>query len=685
MWDWQVRTSRPRIWLDEGRIRWLREKVKGKSADEIKTLAGPSTEGLALAYVITGDQASGRAAIDKAFADRQAMRATGATPRAITYDWCYPLFTSAERSRMGAMLVSDARKEMSNRRMWRSFSNTLYTHAAELGLAAIAICHEDRAGEESLRFLAEELNDAMRMFEDLFADGEWPEGFDYNRISTYLAFRLFWAVKTASGVDVMASSAHMRNTTQYVIYGSKPDVLVYPGDDIDYPFQSDRDREALLLAAAEYDDQYAQYFLNHCPGRLFQPTRYNRWRDLLWYAPDRGERSFADLPKSRIFRGEGLVLARSGWEWDTQTVRAPVSWVSFRCGRFFGEHSHLDNGHFDIYYRGELALDSGRLDDDWGMERSGDSVRRSQFFNYYRRAIAHNTVLVMDPDEEMEMGVLNDGGQKEMLYAGGMRNVPEDYDQGTHPSEAGLGACDWVKNPGRWDTGEMLAYAGNRFLTYACGDATKAYSERKIARFVRQFLFIQPNLVIVFDRVVSTNPEFRKTWLLHSVKEPRLHGPDGPFEFSYGVGRLVCVPVLPERRSLKKVGGPSYEFYVGGVQYACGPNASSGRKSELHYGEIPGAWRVEESPAVSASEDYFLNVMLATDKGSMAVPSARLESPGDDSNITLTLGLLEGRSVTASFAKGDIPSAKVAIAEGGRTVFDGLMPNEIVLEEGRVQ
>ena len=39
--------------------------------------------------------------------------------------------------------------------------------------------------------------------------------------------------------------------------------------------------------------------------------------------------------------------------------------------------------------------------------------------------------------------------------------------------------------------------------------------------FVRQFVFIQPDVVVVFDRVVSTKPEFRKTWLLHSVDEPQ--------------------------------------------------------------------------------------------------------------------------------------------------------------------
>ena len=683
MWEWRVRTERPRIWLDQSRVKWLREKVAGKSVEDVQALAGPSTEGLALTYVITGDEAAGRAAIDKALTDRSEYRWVGASQVAIAYDWCHPLLLPAEKSRMRDTLVREGRKEVANRRMWRSFNSSLHLHGMELGLGAVALYHDDRFGKDALEFLKVHYKDAMMVFERLFADGEWHEGFDYNRVATYNAMRLFWAIKTASGSDLMAASVHVRNTVFYIVYGAKPNGLVYPGDNTDFPFLSDRDREALLFMTAQYGDPHAQYFLNHCQAKLFRPTRYNRWRDLLWYDPALPEEPLDSLPKSRIFRGEGLVIARSGWDWDGDRNRTSASWVTFRCGRYFGDHSHYDNNHFEIYHRGELAIDSGRYDDDWGMERSPEQVRKSEFFNYYRRAIAHNTILVRDPDEKMEMGVVNDGGQKELLYASGMRNVPEDYDLGAYPSDAGPGACDWARNPGRWDTGKMLAYAGNDLFTYACGDATKSYSEHKMKSFVRQFLFVQPNMVIVFDRVVSARADFRKTWLLHSVKEPRMLGPDGAFEVNYGAGRLVSIPVLPDRRVTTPVGGLGNEFLVDGIQYACGPNASSGRKSGLHYGEIPGAWRLEVCPANPAEEDYFLNVLYMTEKGLTDIPSVVLMNPGDRESVVLSASAPGGRSVMVTFAKGEKPGAHLAIEEGGKLLFDGDMPGEVTLEEGR--
>lgn len=115
-WEWRVRTERPRIWLDQSRVKWLREKVAGKSVEDVQALAGPSTEGLALTYVITGDEAAGRAAIDKALTDRSEYRWVGASQVAIAYDWCHPLLLSAEKSRMRDTLVREGRKEVANRR-----------------------------------------------------------------------------------------------------------------------------------------------------------------------------------------------------------------------------------------------------------------------------------------------------------------------------------------------------------------------------------------------------------------------------------------------------------------------------------------------------------------------------------------------------------------------------------------
>jgi len=676
-----VRDVHPRIWLDEARIEKLKSRFAGIDAAELREMAGRSPEGLAFVYAVKGDADTGAEAI-AAVKESMAGRATSWTvPAAIVYDWCHPLLSNEDRAFIAGKLVEAGRENMAFARVWRSFHNGLYSHGWRLTATALALQGDEPYADEALDFLEGELEDALKTFERLFPDGEWPESFDYNRHVTYDALRIFTAIKSATGVDFLSDSVHMRNTTLSILYASKPNGLVCPGDDNDWPFVGMWEREALVILADQYDDPYAQYYLNHCPSEHFRFPSGMRWKNLLWYDPERPEKAPDDLPLSRIFRGDGLVIARSGWEWDSAGGRAPVTWASFRCGDYFGDHAHFDNGHFDIYYRGELALDSGRYDDDWGLQTREDVRERSQFFNYYRRTIAHNTILVYDPDEKFEINIVNDGGQIDMLCKNGVRNVPEDYEQGTFPSDNGVGTCDWATNPGRWETGDMLAYRATDDFTYACGDSTKSYSEGKLERFVRQFLFIQPDLFIVFDRVVSTRPEFKKTWLLHSVGEPRMTGEGGAFEIINGDGRLVVLPLLPEKREVSLVGGPGDEFLVGGIHYRCGPE-SMGRPSELHYGETPGAWRIEQSPATPTREDFFLHVMAVTDRDSDAAPAVEVVANTGE-KVKLRVAGESGGELEVTFGKSSEPSCHLSLTRGGGVVFEGDLPNEVSLEDGR--
>jgi hypothetical protein len=683
MWDWQIRHDRPRIWLDASRMAWLREKVKGKRLNELKEMAGPVSGGMGLVYLLTGDEEMGRAAIRLALFNAEQRGWASLAPVAMTYDWCHPLLTPDEEAGMRGMLAAEILRRLANRKLWRSFYFDFYRAGSDVGLSAIALAHVDAVAGYALGFLKNRLRDAMKMLDAVFPDGEWPEGFDFSHVSMGCLFRFLAALKTASGDDLMSGSAHLRNVSQYIIHAVKPNGLTYPGADNDMPFLSDRDREALLFAVHAYRDPYAQYFLNHCPVGTFSLREYNKWRDLLWYDPTVREKPLDDLPKSRIFRGQGLVLARSQWGWD-ESKRSNATWVSFRCGPFFSQHTHYDNNHFEIYFKGEQAIDSGLFEDDWGKERNAEVLRRSHGLNYYRRSIAHNTMLVFDPSEKSEMGVANDGGQKEILYAGGTRNEAENYDLGAPSAleDRRIGP-DWVRNPGRWDTGRILAYAGNNLFTYVCGDATDAYPNSKVTRFVRHFLYVQPNLIVVFDRVTADNPTFRKTWLLHCVNEPRLRK-NGPIEIVNEEGRLVLVPLLPAKAEITKVGGPGREFLIGDVNYPPLVRVPGRRPNVLREGEIPGAWRIEESPATLAEEDFFLNVLLVTDRDSHAVPETSVEAADGNETITVSAAVPRGRSVNASFAIHDALRVSICIRERSSVLFKGLMPADVVLEKGRI-
>lgn len=678
----RFRTAHPRIWLDDGRIAWLRSKCEGKTGDDLLALTGNNTMGKALAYVISGDEKTGREAVTEAL--RAGRGESGTATLALVYDWCYPVLSDEDKKTMRQRMTAAARGLIDFKRNWRSFHNGLYSSAWQLTAITAALYGEDPIADESWAWLKPELEDVMLMFENLFPDGEYHEGVDYNRHGSYEALKFFWAIKTATGLDVMKDSPHMRNTALFILYGAKPDGLNLLINDNDWPFTGWWEREALLLSAAEFDNPYAQYALVHSPVPEFMPAGRNKWIEMLWFDPLRQEKPLSELPKSRLFRGMGLVIARTGWGWDTRAGLDNTAWLTFRCGDYFGDHCHYDQNMFTINYKGPLAIDSGRYDPDWNLYNDADFTK-SQMFNYYHRTIAHNTILVYDPDEKFAMPVANDGGQRQLLFKDGKRNVPEDYSQGTFPSDDGVGTCDWATNPGRWETGDLRAYRATGDFMYVCGDATAAYDPAKMKSFVRQLVFVYPDVVIAFDRVVSAKPEFRKTWVLQSISEPAVAGDNSSFTVTHRGGSLACHVLLPAKRSLDKVGLPNEDgFLVNGVTFGFG-ESSAVTKEPLHMvesatgeviGEAPGKWRMEECPTQPASEDYFLNVMTLSDAG--AKDQAHIMNSEDADSATAMAHLKSGAVVTARFAKGEVPGLTLRIEKDGQVVFDGALLNEIV-------
>jgi heparin/heparan-sulfate lyase len=165
--------------------------------------------------------------------------------------------------------------------------------------------------------------------------------------------------------------------------------------------------------------------------------------------------------------------------------------------------------------------------------------------------------------------------------------------------------------------------------TYLKGDITRAYSD-KVKEVKRSFVFLNlkdkniPAALIVFDKVVSSRPDFRKFWLLHSIEAPVINGSEVTViaTGNGNDGKLINTTLLPEPndREINPVGGPGKECWVFGTNYPSGPKYTRPNTYER------AAWRIEVSPKKAAEENYFLNVMQVMDGNAQKVDVKKIDA-----------------------------------------------------------
>jgi heparin/heparan-sulfate lyase len=299
-------------------------------------------------------------------------------------------------------------------------------------------------------------------------------------------------------------------------------------------------------------------------------------------------------------------VARTGWGENAVVAEMKVNVYNF------ANHQHLDAGAFQLYYRGALAIDSGLYQGSAGGYGSPHDK------NYHWRTIAHNSLLVHDPKEVFGRDWGNDGGQR----------LPNNRRE--------PGTLEILLDPKNgYQTGEVLAQGCGPDpripdYTYLTGDITRAYSS-KVRQVVRSFVFLNlknpavPAALVVFDRVVATDPAFRKYWLLHTLEEPQVEGNTASVEREKGCLSLTALLPPAENQELSKVGGPGKEFWVFGKNYPTGPTQKdwADRSYEM------GAWRLELAPRRPSEGDFFLVVMQVSDRGSNARLPVTLVEEGD--------------------------------------------------------
>lgn len=438
-------------------------------------------------------------------------------------------------------------------------------------------------------------------------------GHNYHQGTSYANVRFSNDLFSLWILDRMGAGAVYDPAQQFVMYDflyrRRPDGMVLPAGDVNPGIGGSYGLPA-MLAYSYYKDPYLAYEYkrntkidNHC--LIF---------DVLWRDYTIEPKSPETLPLTK-YSGTpyGWMIARTGWDKNSVIAEMKIN------EHFVGNHQHMDGGAFQIYYKGPLAIDAGAYHGTSGGYNSAHNK------NFFKRTVAHNSLLVFDPNEKFASW--NYGGTDKTEFAdndGGQRMPGDRWE--TCRSFADLLSDEYT-------TGQVLAHGiGGDYMapeySYLSGDITKAYSD-KVKEVKRSFVFLNlksekvPAAMVVFDKVVSKNPEFKKHWLLHSIEQPQVsengivikRTKDGD---SGMLGNTVLLPAK-ENLDMQVIGGKGKEFWVNGTNYANAPQV--GRPDPRNE---RGEWRVEVSPSAPANEDYFLNVIQVADNNCNELHKASL-------------------------------------------------------------
>lgn len=483
-------------------------------------------------------------------------------------------------------------------------------------------------------------------------------GHNYHQGTSYANVRFSNDLFSLWILDKMGAGAVYDPAQQFVMYDflyrRRPDGMVMPAGDVNPGIGGSYGLPA-MLAYSYYKDPYLAYEYkrntkidNHC--LIF---------DVLWRDYTIEPKSPETLPLTK-YSGTpyGWMIARTGWDKNSVIAEMKIN------EHFVGNHQHMDGGAFQIYYKGPLAIDAGAYHGTSGGYNSAHNK------NFFKRTVAHNSLLVFDPNEKFASW--NYGGSDKTEFAdndGGQRMPGDRWE--TCRSFADLLSEEYT-------TGQVLAHGiGGDYMapeySYLSGDITKAYSD-KVKEVKRSFVFLNlksekvPAAMVVFDKVVSKNAEFKKHWLLHSIEQPQVsengiiikRTKDGDS------GMLSNTVLLPAKENLdmQVIGGKGKEFWVNGTNYANAPQA--GRPDPRNE---RGEWRVEVSPSAPANEDYFLNVIQVADNNCNELHKASLLK-GEN----LVGAVIADRIVTFS-KDGETINGKAEMDVQGNGTFKFVMTN----------
>ena len=682
-WTAAVRRDHPRLFFNAESWPAVKSRALGRESplfaamqSRVEKLAGPLIEDrdygteaaeTALVFRVTG-QTSHREIAERLLAHSAALYVRRhAQKRAVNWytfsrinalaalDWLYNDLSPSRRTEIGRFLLAAARDAQpttsrrpfigpdlggSERENWSDPTTGFYGTPSLLwfaGLAAFRDGIDDPLAEEFLR-----RGYALQI--QLLEHRRKAAGDDGGSASATLAywlgaypwaeFNFFHTFLSATGRDISRDWPYVATLPGYIFWNWLPGMREFGSGDATHRTNQipPQDVQTHLAQLAHFygrshpDQAAAAAWLAERAPR--QDSRAFPWTRMLLTDIQSPGTATPKTPLARHFENMGQIFFRSGsGPGDTYAL--------FTAGGGLRQHRHFDNNNFVIYKQGFLALDSGT------RPQPGQHLS-----HYYCRTVAHNCILIRMPGESMPTYWGSDpgAGEEKLPYPndGGQQSVV-----GSH----------------------LVAFESRPEYAYLAGDATATYNSAKCGLALRQFVFLAPDHFVVFDRVTSTDPSYRKSWTLHTVAEPALSG--DTFSAEHEQGRLFVKTLLPARAVLDKVGGPGRQFWSDGRNWALPKGYSVPDTTPLL-----GQWRVEVSPSRAAREDHFLHLIQA---GGPALAASSLVRGKDRAGVRFRSG---ANVWEVTFGTSGTPTGHIRLTRGGKTLVNRDLTRVVAPQSG---
>ncbi|HYF50749.1 MAG TPA: heparinase II/III family protein [Planctomycetota bacterium] len=574
--------------------------------------ADPKSDGahtawrLAFLYLLSGERKHAEAAVKSLrFLGRdisggyfEAQRRIRAC--AFVYDWCFNEIDAHLRQRIAHCAIAHTHGLHANDEIWPD--NHVAGHEVNMMphilAAGVAFGDEVYGARPMLEDAFERTKKMIECYGYFLEKDCFQQSYPYTAAYVPELSTIFEVVDKAFGTNWFKEYGWFKNAVTWWTHALRSDdTFIRYGDYFGHiPVLVNAGYyRAFVAAASRCRDPLAQWWVNRFKVNSNEPD--------VFIFEDRenppAPKEPGTLPRTRLFERMGIAIAR---DWGDGTVAA------LKCSPIYlHNHCHRDQNQITIYHKGDQAIDSGYY----------DGYETPHWYNYYIRTVAHNTIVVRDPDEKfISRGkeYANDGGQR--FLQNGQFWSPR--------------TIEHLKSESFRD-GRIAAWREGEGFAYVCGDASNCYSPQKLKKFLRHCVFaldwphkgaVSLFIVDELELAKPLTPQF----LLHTVDEPQVEG--ARVLAKYGKGRLSTHVLLPNAAKIEKIGGPGKEFVSDGQNY---PLATE-PKGPMY----PGAWRVEIAPPGPVTSMRFVTVLNPADVDAAQESAPQLRE--EDGSFYITQG-----------------------------------------------